>query len=40
MKVEPITADAMDKLVARLGAMPPATIKNVAKLLVRKKKKK
>ena len=40
MKVEPITADAMDKLVAQLGAMPPATIKNAAKLLVRKKKKK
>ena len=40
MKVEPITAEEMDKLVARLGAMPQETIKNVAKLLVRKKKKK
>jgi tripartite-type tricarboxylate transporter receptor subunit TctC len=40
MKVEPITADAMDKLVARLGAMPPATIKAAAKLLLAKKKKK
>ena len=40
MKVEPITGAAMEKLVARLGAMPQETIKNVAKLLVRKKKKK
>ena len=40
MKVEPITAAEMDTLVARLGAMPQETIKNVAKLLVRKKKKK
>lgn len=40
MKVEPITAAEMDKLVARLGSMPQQTIKNVAKLLIRKKKKK
>jgi tripartite-type tricarboxylate transporter receptor subunit TctC len=40
MKVEPITGPEMGELVARLGAMPQETIKNVAKLLVRKKKKK
>ena len=40
MKVEPITAAEMVSLVARLGAMPEKTIKNAAKLLVRKKKKK
>lgn len=37
MKVKPITATAMDKLVARLGAMPQETIQNSRKLLVRKK---
>ncbi|MDA1324916.1 MAG: hypothetical protein O3C34_09230 [Proteobacteria bacterium] len=40
MKIDPITAEEMEKLVTRLGAMPPATIKAAAKLLITKKKKK
>ena len=40
MKVEPINAAAMKKLVARLSSMPAATIKNAAKLLKSRKKKK
>ena len=40
MKVEPINAAAMKKLVARLSNMPAATIKNAAKLLKSRKKRK
>ena len=40
MKVEPINAAAMKKLVARLSSMPAAAIKNATKLLKSRKKKK
>lgn len=40
MKIEPITAEEMDQLVAQLGATSKATIKVAAKLLISKKKKK
>jgi len=40
MKLDPITAEEMESLIARLGAMPPETIKAAAKFLIAKKKKK
>ncbi len=40
MKIEPITGQAMHKLVVRLESMPRSTIKAAAQLLLKKKKKK
>ena len=39
MKVEPITAEEMDKLVARLGAMPQETIKMLPNCWYERKRK-
>jgi hypothetical protein len=40
MIVEPITAEDMEELVARLGTTPQETVKVAAKFLIAKKKKK